>query len=378
MTRPEPRAAATDASKANPADADKRATGADATNALAVIVVNYRTPALTIECLASLDAERAALPNLRAIVVDGGSADGSAERIAEAIAARGYTGWATLLPLAVNGGFGYANNQAIFALRDTGALPAFLCLINPDARVRPGALTALRDRLILAPRAGAVGGRLEREDGAVQGSAFHFPSLRSEFCRGVRTDIFRRLLRQPPFVIASDTPRPAPWVTGAAVAFRAAALEDAGLFDDGFFLYFEETELMHRLHAHGWDIWHEPVARIVHLGGGATGLQDSETGGLPATRLPRYWYDSRRRYFVRTGGATHALSAGLAYLAGRLLWQARCLFTGRADDDPERSTRDFIAYGLWPRVADRHGRPPTVAAPAGQTPAWQRASAPPR
>jgi GT2 family glycosyltransferase len=369
MTRPEPRAATTDAPKANPADA---------TNDLAVIVVNYRTPDLAMDCLASLDAERAALPNLRAIVVDGGSEDGSAGRIAEAIAARGYTDWATLLPLAVNGGFGYANNQAIFALRDTGVLPTFLCLINPDARVRPGALTALRDRLILTPRAGAVGGRLEHEDGAIQGSAFHFPSLRSEFCRGVRTDLFRRLLRQPPFVIANDTPRPVPWVTGAAVAFRSAALEEVGLFDDGFFLYFEETELMHRLHTHGWEIWHEPAARIVHLGGRATGLQDSETGGLPATRLPRYWYDSRRRYFVRTGGAVHALSSGLAYLAGRLLWQARCLLTERTDDDPKRSTRDFIAYGLWPRAADRRGHPPTIGTPAGQAPAWQRALTPPR
>lgn len=361
MPRPDPAARPAQATRVGGADED-------AASDLAVIVVNYRTPDLSIDCLASLDAEREAIPGLRAIIVDGGSGDGSAETIAEAIASRGYGSWVTLLALPINGGFGYANNQAIFALRDTGALPAFLCLVNPDALVRPGALSALRDRLIATPRAGAVGARLEQEDGSVQASAFHFPSLRSEFCRGARTNALYRLLRQPQLVIASDTARQVPWVTGAAVAFRRSALENVGLFDDGFFLYFEETELMNRLAEAGWEIWHEPDARIVHLGGRATGLRDPKSGRMLPKRLPRYWYDSRRRYFARTGGAARVLATGTAYLAGRLIWQMRCALSSRIDDDPSRSTRDFLTYSLWPRHADKNSRAPTITAPADRKP----------
>jgi hypothetical protein len=85
-------------------------------------------------------------------------------------------------------------------------------------------------------------------------------------------------------------------------------------------------------------------------------------------RLPRYWYDSRRRYFARTGGGTRILAAGIAYLAGRLIWQMRCALSSRIDDDPARSTRDFLAYSLLPRHADRDSLAPTLTAPAGQAP----------
>ncbi|HWW64863.1 MAG TPA: glycosyltransferase family 2 protein [Sphingomonadaceae bacterium] len=340
---------------------------------IGAIIVNYRTPDLAIECLASLDAERRLVPNLRVILVDGGSGDESDERIAEAIAARGYGDWATLLPLKVNGGFGYANNQAIYALRDGGGLPDGICLINPDARARPGALATLRDRLFSAPRIGAVGARLEREDASIQGSAFLFPSIRSEFCRGARTDILRRLLRQPHHVIITEAARPVPWVTGAAVLFRREALEEVGLFDDGFFLYFEETELMHRLTRAGWEIWHEPAARVVHIGGQATKVQNIRAGRASSPRLPRYWYNSRRRYFVRTGGALRMIAAGIAYLAGRLFWQVRCALTGRVDDDPLRTTRDFIAYASYPRAEDRRAIVPSLSGAAGAPPAWKNA-----
>jgi hypothetical protein len=109
----------------------------------------------------------------------------------------------------------------------------------------------------------------------------------------------------------------------------------------------------------------------MHLGGAATGLHAIGAGRLPAARRPRYWYNSRRRYFVRTGGGAYALAAGLAYLAGRLLWQIRCLATGRADNDPKRSTRDFIAYGLCPRPSDKRADLATFATLAGSPPANQ-------
>jgi GT2 family glycosyltransferase len=341
-----------------------------ALNTIAVVIVNYRTQDLALLAAASVETARATFPGLRVVVVDGGSDDGSAEAITAGIADRGMADWVTVLPLALNGGFAFANNQAIAALTACAAPPDAIALINPDARVRPGALEAMAALLAREPRAGAVGARLTHEDGRGQSSAFHFPSLRSEFCRGAHTGLLDRLLRVPHSSIDIDAAAEVPWVTGAAVMLRTAALADAGLFDDGFFLYFEETELMLRLRRRGWTVWHEPAAQVVHEGGVSTQIRDPETGLPRARRSPRYWYESRRRYFALAHGRVGALAAGLAWLAGRSWWRLRQLVQPQPPRYPLREERDLIAFGLWPHRVDSTACTRDLAAPAVDRPAW--------
>lgn len=334
-----------------------------------VIVVNYRTPDLAEACARSATADAAGFARLGVTLVDGGSGDGSAEKLARGLAETPDPR-IRLLPLAVNGGFAFANNRAMMALAAAGPLPDYILLLNPDARARPGAIAALAALLDATPRAGAVGARLEHEDGRPQSSAFTFPSIRGEFLRGARTRALERLLREPPTAISAASACEVPWVTGAAVMFRTAALRETGLFDEGFFLYFEETDLMRRLRAAGWTIWHEPAARVVHLGGVATGIRDPETGRLVRRRVPRYWLESRRRYFALAGGARPALAAGFGWLAGRALWLARATLSSAQDDAPPRITRDFLSAGLWPAADDTTPAVPSFEGPADEQPAW--------
>ena len=337
---------------------------------LGIIIVNYRTPKLAIACIRSIEAARSTFPALRVVVVDGGSADGSVEEIAAAIAG---LDWVTLLPLQVNGGFAFANNQGIASLTAAGALPDAIALINPDARVLPGALEAMAALLERTPRAGAVGGLLVHETGQPQPSAFNFPTLRREFARGARTHVLERLLHVPPTIIASDHAIDVPWVTGAAVMFRTAALEASGLFDDGFFLYFEETDLMRRLRWQGWSIWHEPAARVVHVGGAATNAGNLFSAGRDRVRVPRYWYESRRRYFALARGRGFALLAGAVWLLGDMWWKARQIVAPQVDQGPLRISADLVAYGLWPTRDDKPSVP-GLRDPARAAPAWMRQS----
>ncbi len=334
---------------------------------LGVIVVNYRTPELTIRCIDALEEARTAFPDLRAIVVDGGSADGSADRIARAVEARD---WVLLLPLTVNGGFAFANNQAIAALGAGGTWPEAIALVNPDARVRGGALEAMAALLDRRPDAGAVGALLIQEDGRPQSSAFHFPSLRGELCRGARMALLERLLRAPSGSIVAESALEVPWVTGAAVMLRTAALRSVGLFDEGFFLYFEETDLMRRLRRRGWSIWHEPLARVVHDGGAATQIRDPKTGMPGGRRMPRYWYESRRRYFALAHGRGYAFMTGIAWLVGHGVWKIRQVLAPRRDDGPARSGHDLLAFGLWPPPLDGAPAMPALDDPPGERPAW--------
>src|SRR5688500_10535100 len=79
---------------------------------LLVVIVNYKTADLVIDCLQSLAAEIVTVQGTRVVVTDNNSADGSVEKISAAIAQHKYD-WATMMPLPSNGGFAYGNNRAI-------------------------------------------------------------------------------------------------------------------------------------------------------------------------------------------------------------------------------------------------------------------------
>lgn len=336
---------------------------------MAIVIVNYRTPDLAIGCVRSLIGERAALPGLEAVVVDGGSGDGSAERIGAALADPDLAGWASLLPLPVNGGFGWANNQAMLRLLQQPGPPDFIHLLNPDAQAESGAVVRLADHLARHPRCGAVGSLLLDPDGTPSGSAFRFPSIGREFLRGSATPALGRLLGIAPTLMQEPGAEP-DWVTGASVMLRADALREAGLFDDGFFLYFEEVELMWRLRRAGWSIAHEPRSRVVHVGGAATGVRVTK-----AQRRPAYWFDSRRRLFARTRGTAVLRGASLAWMAGRAVWKARQLLhltKGQPAAAPE--TTDHLRRSLRARPEDRRAAVVRWNDMPGTPPAWMRSA----
>lgn len=332
---------------------------------IAVVIVNYRTPDLAIGAVAALEPERVAEPDLQVVVVDGGSGDGSAERLAGAFAG---SDWVEVLPLPENGGFGWANNQAMLRLLQSDTPPDYIHLLNPDTEVEPGAVSRLADVLDAHPRCGAVGSQLLEPDGAASGSAFSWLTIGRELDRGAKLGLLGRLLGHKDYQIIQPAGE-VDWVTGASVMLRAAALREAGLFDTGFFLYFEEVELMWRIHKAGWTIRHEPASRVRHVGGAATGINGSREEALRPAR-PDYWYRARRRYLTLSFGRPAALTASLAWLAGHATLLARRLIgSGKAHPMVEADARRLMRHGFAP-VA----QPPAFPQwdePPGRPPAWR-------
>ncbi|MFM9853410.1 MAG: glycosyltransferase [Sphingomonadaceae bacterium] len=337
---------------------------------VAVVIVNYRTPALALRCLAALVPERNALPSLRVIIVDGGSGDGSADVLAAGIDNPDFHDWVTLLPLPINGGFGWANNQAIITLLQSQSPPDFIHLLNPDTEIEPGAVAILSAILDEHPRVAAVGSQLVEPDGRNSGSAFRFPSAGREFMRASRTPSLCALLGIKPTLIERETAGVAEWVTGASVMFRSDVLRSLGLFDDGFFLYFEEVELMHRISRAGWEIWHAPASRVMHVGGAATGVNAVAT---VKRALPEYCFTSRNRYFTLVHGTAAAARATRAWLIGDMVWKLRCLFgLGRAGDDVPNE-RAMLKQSLATfRPSDVVKAEVNWTDRLGTTPAWMR------
>jgi hypothetical protein len=301
------------------------------------------------------------------VVVDGGSADDSARRLAKAVTKADYAEWVTFLPLALNGGFAWANNQAIQRLAQDGNPPEFIHLLNPDTEVTTGAVSLLIEELRNHPRCAAAGSQLVTVEGGPSASAFNFPSAGREFAAASAAHRLRKLLGIAPTWITSQTPCGVDWVTGASVLFRTEALRQSRLFDDGFFLYFEEVELMHRLRRLGWTIRFVPDSQVVHLEGSATGL-GSRAIGPP----PTYWYESRRRYFALTGGWAAILGSDLASLAGMGVASLKAL-AGRPRVKNGLRARDILRLSLWPRPRDRNSSAPAFGDAPGRPPAWMTA-----
>jgi N-acetylglucosaminyl-diphospho-decaprenol L-rhamnosyltransferase len=309
---------------------------------VAVVVVNYNTAGLTVDCLKSLAAE----PGVRVLVVDNASPDGSGAVIAAAIAANGWGGWVEFLPAGRNGGFAAGNNVALRALfaADRPEPPDYVLLLNPDTVVRPGAVARLVEFLDARPRAGIAGSQLEDPDGTPQRSAFRFPTVASEIENGLRLGLVSRVLSR--YVVApvprADAHR-TEWVCGASMLVRREVFEQIGFLDEGYFLYFEEVDFCRRAARAGWQCWAVPASRVVHLVGQATGMSDA---GKVARRVPRYWLEARHRYFVKHLGPVRAWAAAALWAAARATWRVRRRLQAKPDPDPPHFLADFVRFNL--------------------------------
>src|SRR5438105_7796692 len=127
---------------------------------LGIVIVNYRTPDLAIECVRSVGEETAGLLRPAVVLVENGSADGSAESIAATINAQDWSSWVSLLPLADNRGFAAGSNAGLRLLLESPRLADYFLLLNPDTVVRAGALEALLDFAERHPKAGIIGSGL--------------------------------------------------------------------------------------------------------------------------------------------------------------------------------------------------------------------------
>ncbi|NJK38150.1 MAG: glycosyltransferase family 2 protein [Oscillatoriales cyanobacterium RM1_1_9] len=276
---------------------------------LAVVIVNYRTPGLVIDCLDSLQTEvRGELD--RVFVVDNASGDDSLNKIQQGIEENSWETWAELLPSPVNGGFSAGNNVGIKA-----ATPEAYLLLNSDTLVRPGALHQLLDALHDHPEVGLIGPRLEWPDQTPQISCFRDRSPLSELITAAQTGPITRLLQTHDVPIpVSDVPIEPDWISFACVLIRRQVIEQIGLMDEGYFMYREDNDYCRRARAAGWKILYWPQAHVVHLRGGSGSVKQDVAA---RKRPPAYLYASRSRYFTKFYGYQGMLVANLLWICGR-------------------------------------------------------------
>lgn len=312
---------------------------------LLVVTVNYRTANLTIDCLRSLASEIQSVPGTRVVVVDNASGDGSVAKIRCAIDTEGWENWASLLPSNHNGGYAYGNNAAIRPALASAHPPAYVLLLNPDTQVRPNALKALVDFMEQHPDVGIAGSRIEDPDGTPWPITFRFPTIFSELDDGLRLGIVSRLLSK--WVIArtmTNQQEQTDWLPGASMMIRRQVFESVGLMDEGYFLYYEETDFCLRAKRAGWSCWYVPESRVMHISGQSTGVTVKNE---PPKRRPDYVFDSRRRYFIKNHGLLYTTLADAVWLVGFVLWRVRRVIQRKPDLDPPHLLGDFFRHSVF-------------------------------
>lgn len=309
---------------------------------LATIIVNYRAGQLICDGLQELVRQHRAFRAPRIFIVDNNSENGDATLLNEFVVAHELNDIVSVIAHPLNDGFGAGNNVALQVLKQQSIKPDFILFLNPDAALFDGSLQTLVNHLKSHEKAGIVGPRLESNSGEVQTSAFRFFSIAGDFESTIRTGPFSKLLSKSVVALPpqDDTLR-VDWVSGAVFMARGTVLEKAGWFDEAFFLYFEETDLMQRVQSEGYEIWHLPRARAVHLEGYTTGNK----GGVRTEEAPSgHWYRSRNLYFQKHKSSIGRLLADIAWVTGASFFALRCLLTGKPVKPQWQKIRLFLAH----------------------------------
>jgi N-acetylglucosaminyl-diphospho-decaprenol L-rhamnosyltransferase len=272
---------------------------------LTIIIVTWNSMADISRCLDSIQ-NAGTTGNVRTVVVDNRSSDGTPDAVA-----RGFP-FVHLVRNSGNTGFAAANNQAL-----RSAESRYMLLLNPDTEVDPGAIDALIRFMDAHPQAWAAGPALLNGDRTPQRTGVKFPTLWNLAVETLFLDrLFpmSRLFGSHRELYADPTAaRQVDYLQGSCLIVKKEAVERIGGLDEGFFMYFEETDWCFRMKEAGGEIWYTPDASVIHFGGGTFGHYDE--------RRLVHFYTSLKRFFEKHHSPSGLLAVRLLILCrGIIRW----------------------------------------------------------
>ncbi len=217
------------------------------------VIVNYNGGDMIGDCVRS--ALQEGIAPAQVIVVDNGSADNSIARLHADFPA------VSVLHNGCNAGFARAVNRGL-----RQATGEFILLLNNDAQLEPSALRAFADAFDRISKLAIAGGQLRYPDGRLQTAILRAPTLISELLPHTLLEwIFPSRFQGKS---SEEEAHPVEIVVGACLAVRRAVLPKLGLLDEDFFFFYEESEWCQRARRLGFEVYHLPAARVLHLQGG--------------------------------------------------------------------------------------------------------------
>lgn len=278
---------------------------------LAVIIINYKTPLLVTQLLDSLKMEITP-ETMKVVVVDNDSRDNSFDIIHKWVISNSALEWIKVIRSSNNTGFSGGNNLGISTLDANNYL-----LLNSDTIVCSDTIKKLLDAAKVNKDAGLISPRLEYENGEPQESCFNYHSPVSEFISSAGTGFIEAVLKS--YVVSnpvSEKNNFYDWCSFACILVKSEVFQKIGLLDDKYFMYFEDVAFSHKANLAGWKVLNLPSASVIHLRGGSSPVKSQKKMRKP---IPRYYYESRTRYFYQVYGHSGLFLANILWTAGRLI-----------------------------------------------------------
>jgi GT2 family glycosyltransferase len=221
--------------------------------------------------------------------------------------------------------------------------------LNSDTLLREGALEQLVKTMVSEKQVALLSPRLEWPNGEPQESCFRYHRPLSQLIGSAGTGVITRLLASyvVPKPVSEGSVFPE-WTSFACIMIRGNVFDQVGLLDDGFFMYFEDVEFSFRARRAGFEIMHEPAARVVHLRGGSSPVKSR---AKLRQRLPRYYYESRTRYFYKVYGRGGLLAANLCWTLGWTISSLRTLLRSSYQSPVCKAQWRDIWINFWSPMA---------------------------
>ncbi len=254
---------------------------------VSIIIVNYHTEDLIINCLKSIFDKTAGV-DFEIIIVDNDPSGGLGHTLNERFADIP-EGIITYSPSERNKGFGAANNQGFRIARGK-----YLFCLNPDTLLVNNAIAILFNYMEKHPDCGACGGNLFHAD------MRHAPSMR-RILPGIFWEISELFNLNPERVRFGRSIRfnhtrksfDVGYICGADLMIKKDLVDSIGGFCEDFFMYFEETDLCARIWKAGYKVVSVPEAKIIHLEGQSFGKESINENKI------RFYEESRMIFYRR-------------------------------------------------------------------------------
>jgi hypothetical protein len=320
---------------------------------LLVVILNYRTPKLTLDCLESLAPQIDDTPEASVIVVDNGSGDNSVELLRQAIDKNCWTRWASVLPARANLGFAGGNNLALDKLLDHPEARCVL-LLNSDTIVGEGVLRHCYQKMAANPSIGIMSCLLLNPDGTVQNTARRLPTpwrmaAISFGLPWIWPTLFGWADLDDPRWDRRTVSREVEWVGGTCMFIRRKVIDKLGGLDPRFFFYGEDVEFCHRVRKYDWTVWYDPAVSVVHLGGAS-----SDPSRLDANQCDALKWQARYLMQRRCYGLAAEIFLRAADISSFSLRFLKLLFLRRSDSPEFASHKNVLSMLLhWPAAAGK-------------------------
>lgn len=243
---------------------------------ISIIIVNYNTKKLTIDCVDSI-VKSVTNYSFEIIIVDNASTDGSLDAISKLKnppsqqANKKPKVQIEIIKNSDNLGFSKANNQGIKIAKGK-----YVLLLNSDTKVKKNSIDELVKFADKTKDCGVVGSKLLNKDGSIQPSCFNFPTV----WRAIKQYWLKYDKSLNKFAPNGQKPSEVEAVVGAALLVTPKAVIEVGLLDERFFFYYEDLDYCRRVRRVGLKVYYLPTAEIIHYHGASAEVDKSGSYNL--------------------------------------------------------------------------------------------------